>query len=66
MRTKHYLFHVLGVTSESRVFVDSEGISLASRKLATDCSKAVILMLFLPIVSWSRCLMSFFVLPIYS
>ena len=48
MRTEHYLFHVLEVTSESRVkFVDSKEISLSPRWLATDRSKEVILMYFL-------------------
>ena len=48
MRTEHYLFHVLEVTSESRVkFVDSKGISLSPWYLNTDRCKGVILMLFL-------------------
>ena len=48
MRTKHYLFHVLGVTPESRVkFVHlKKTISLSPRKIATDRCKAVILMCF--------------------
>ena len=45
MRTEHYLFHVLRITSESMVkFVDLKRISLSPRLLATDHYKAVILM----------------------
>ena len=43
MQTEYYLLHILGVTSESRVkFVESKGISLSPRYLATCRSKAVI------------------------
>ena len=46
MRTEHYLFHLLGVITESWVkFVDSKGISVSTyRFFATDRSKAMILM----------------------
>ena len=60
----HYLFHILGGSSESRVkSVDSKGISLIPRWLATDRSKAVILDVILTSCFWSRCFISYFVLP---
>ena len=64
MRTEHYLLHILGVSSQSRVkFVDSKGIPLSPRKFATDRSRAVILIKFLLYVIRSRCSVSHFLVP---
>ena len=42
MQAEHYLFHVLGVTSKSRMkFFDSKGISFSHPALATDHFKVV-------------------------
>ena len=43
MRTKQYLFHVLGITSKSRENVCVSGGSLNSRQHAISHSKMVVL-----------------------
>ena len=43
MGTEYYLFHILGVTSETMAkLVDSKGFSLSPRYLANSRSKVVI------------------------
>ena len=60
MRTEHYLFNVLEVTSESRVkFVDSKEISLNSWYLNTDRSKGGDFDVILTLCFLSGCLMYF-------
>ena len=53
MRNEQYLIYVQGVTPESRVeFIVGKGVPVSPRLLATDHSKALILMYFLLCVIW--------------
>ena len=62
MRTEHYFFFVLRITHKSRANVCAQWMmSLSPRQLATDPSKAVILVQFLLYATWSRRFMSYFV-----
>ena len=64
MRTEHYLFHVPGVTSESRMkIVDSKGIALSPSVACHWPFYGDDFVVILTLCFWSRCSMWYFVLP---